>query len=101
MAHYVSCVMCHVSHVTCPKKFENFFLLLLILKKIGQSGGASRWRVCYPQGLPRQVFYSLGKTWQKGGERGQKEKFMWVLSGSYIPMLILNYLVRLNFFYHQ
>ena len=24
---------------------------------IGQSGEASRWRVCYQQGLPRLVFY--------------------------------------------
>ena len=30
--------------------FENFF------KKIGQSGGASQWRVCYQRGLPRLVF---------------------------------------------
>ena len=27
--------------------------------KIGQSGGASRWRVCYQRGLPRLV---LGQT---------------------------------------
>ena len=25
-------------------------------QKIGQSGGASRWRVCYQRGLPRLVF---------------------------------------------
>ena len=25
-------------------------------EKIGQSGGASRWRVCYQRGLPRLVF---------------------------------------------
>ena len=25
------------------------------MKKIGQSGGASRWRVCYQRGLPRLV----------------------------------------------
>ena len=29
------------------------FLLLLLL--FGKSGGASRWRVCYQQGLPRLV----------------------------------------------
>ena len=45
--HYGSCVTCHVSPVTCP-----FFCL----KKIGLSGGASRWRVCYQRGLPRLVF---------------------------------------------
>ena len=38
--HYVSCVMCHVSRVTCQKKLYLFCLL----KKIGQSGGASQWR---------------------------------------------------------
>ena len=35
-------VMCHVSGVRC-----HFFF--------GQSGGASRWRVCYQQGLPRLI----------------------------------------------
>ena len=44
--HYVSHVTCHVSPVTCHVSF----------KKIGQSGGASRWRVCYQRGLPRLVF---------------------------------------------
>ena len=29
--------------------------LVHIHKKIGQSGGASRWRVCYQRGLPRLV----------------------------------------------
>ena len=29
--------------------------------KIRQSGGASRWRVCYQRGLPRLVFFTL---WQ-------------------------------------
>ena len=28
----------------------------MILKKIGRSGGASWWRVCYQRGLPRLVF---------------------------------------------
>ena len=28
---------------------------MLCKKKIGQSGGASRWRVCYQRGLPRLV----------------------------------------------
>ena len=27
-------------------------------KNMGQSGGASRWRVCYQRGLPRLVFMS-------------------------------------------
>ena len=28
-------------------------------KNIGQSGGASRWRVCYQRGLPRLVYSHL------------------------------------------
>ena len=53
----LSHVTCHVSPVTC-----NFFLPW---KKLGQSGGASRLRVCYQRGLPRLVlgllfFCSLG-----------------------------------------
>ena len=47
--HHPLCVMCHMSHV---KKNSNFFF---ILNKIGQSGGAGRWRVCYQRGLPRLV----------------------------------------------
>ena len=34
------CVTCHISHVTC----------------LGQSVGASQWRVCYQRGLPRLVW---------------------------------------------
>ena len=37
-----------MSHVTCHLSF-------FYVKKIGQSGGASRWRVCYQRGLPRLV----------------------------------------------
>ena len=59
----MSCVTCQLSHVTrhlstvsCKKKriFSSF-----ILKKIGQSGGSGRWRVCYQRGLPRLVFFKL------------------------------------------
>ena len=54
---HVSHVTCHLSRVTCRMSF--FFLFsssfFLILKKIGQGGGASRWRVCYQRGLPRLV----------------------------------------------
>ena len=51
----MSRVMCHVSRVTChmSKKKLHFFFLR---KKNGQSGGASRWRVCYQRGLPRLVY---------------------------------------------
>ena len=45
---HVSCVMCHVSCVRCQ---VSHFLLLLFRK----SGGASWWRVCNQQGLPRLV----------------------------------------------
>ena len=74
---HVSRVMCHVSPVTCKK-----FLLFSYIKKerlppekIGQSGGASRWRVCYQRGLPRLVLKMfrelLPHTWLK---KQQKEK---------------------------
>ena len=47
---YVTCqvspVACHVSGVTCL-----FFCSLFF----GQSGEASRWRVCYQRGLPQLV----------------------------------------------
>ena len=44
--------MCHMSHVT-----RLFFLhVFFTLKQIGQSGGASRRRVCYQWGLPRLVY---------------------------------------------
>ena len=80
---HVSCVMCHVSHVTCHMSpvtchkspvachmsEKNFFFHFFILKKIyicpseqiGQSGGSSRWRVCYQWGLPYLV---LTLTWK-------------------------------------
>ena len=68
--HYVLCVTCHVSHVTCHMSrvtchvshvkntfFYNFFKKKnYTTKNIGQSGGASRWRVCYQRGLPRLVW---------------------------------------------
>ena len=63
--------MCHVSHVTRQILQTIFFIkknknqnqnlyfkklqILFILKKIGQSGGANRWRFCYQRGLPRLV----------------------------------------------
>ena len=67
--HYVSrvrChvlpVMCHVLRVTCQQFFFTFFFYKkkLSFKKIGQSGGASRWRVCYQRGLPRLVLAYFG-----------------------------------------
>ena len=60
----MSCVMCHVSHVT-----GNFFFLFFFL----QSGEAYWWRVCYQRGLPllvcvllsiQQAFAKLGAALQ-------------------------------------
>ena len=48
---HLSHVTCHVSHVTCQKYQKSFFSL----KKIEQSGGASRWRVRDQRDLPRLV----------------------------------------------
>ena len=56
---HVSHVTCHVSRVTCHLSHVIFLFYIYIFflrKKIGQSGGASRWRVCYQRGLPRLVF---------------------------------------------
>ena len=50
---HVSCVRCQVSHVMCHAWHFFFFFFR-------QSGGASRWRVCYQRGLPRLVLqYTL------------------------------------------
>ena len=63
--HYVSCVMCHSSHVMCHMSRVtchvlrvtcNMYFFFVSWKKIRQSGWASRWRVCFQQGLPRLVF---------------------------------------------
>ena len=57
---HVSRVTCHLSPVTCHMS-KIFFLTFSLLKKnyttrnIGQSGGASQWRVCYQRGLTRLV----------------------------------------------
>ena len=61
--HYVSCVMCHVScfmfHVSSVTCFMSpvifIFFFFFSFKTIGQSGGASRRRVCFQRGLPRLV----------------------------------------------
>ena len=49
VTYHLSPVTCHVSRVTFHMSF------FYPEKKIGQSGEASRWRVCYQQGLPRLV----------------------------------------------
>ena len=58
---HVSPVTCHVSPVTSREKKITLFLLLkknyiYLSEKIGQNGGASRWRVCFHRGLPRLVY---------------------------------------------
>ena len=52
---HVSCVMCHVSHVTCHVSQVTHILFYFI--SFSQSCEASRWRVCYQQGLPHLVFH--------------------------------------------
>ena len=53
------CVMCHVSRVTCHMSPVTCHLFerkkYIFQKQIQQSGGASRWKVCYWRGLPRLV----------------------------------------------
>ena len=46
---HMSCVTYHVLRIRCQ---VSFFLK-------GQSGGASRWRVCYKQSLLCQVFNNV------------------------------------------
>ena len=61
----MSRVTCHVSRVTCQVsgvRWQVSFVrwcVLFCLFLILQSGGASRWRVCYQRGLPRLVFTDL------------------------------------------
>ena len=54
-----TCVMCHVSHITChmsPVTCHLYFFYFFYLKFFLQSVAASRWRVCYQQGIPH-LFY--------------------------------------------
>ena len=76
---HVSCVMGHMSCVTCPVSHVKIFFYIFYRKKkyitifffvqIGQSGGASRWRVCYHWGLPRLVFLCYSNIFFAGGSR--------------------------------
>ena len=45
---HISGVTCHVAGVMCQKICFLFF---------GQSGDASCWRVCYPPGLPHNIYF--------------------------------------------
>ena len=58
--HHVSHVTRQVSCVGCRMSCVIFLFLIYS----GQMGGASRWRVCYQQGLPRLV--SLHITFKCG-----------------------------------
>ena len=71
--YYVSCVKCQVPGVTChlsPVTSHMFFFIKKTKKqhyiypseKIGQSGGASRWRLCYQRGLPCLVLDSISEN---------------------------------------
>ena len=74
---HVSCVACHVSCVMCHLPCVPCFFCFFLCKKDFQSGGASRWRVCYQQGLPRLVFYIFRPRslplwrWLRPVERGE------------------------------
>ena len=58
--HLSPCVTCHVSHITCHMSHVTCHILSSSF--FGQSGKASRWRVCYQQGLPRLVSSLLPLT---------------------------------------
>ena len=49
---HMSCVRCEVWGVRC-----NFFFFFFLFFFLGQSVGASRWRVCYQRGQPHLFFY--------------------------------------------
>ena len=53
---HVSCVLFHVSRVMCHVSHVNYFYLFYYF---GQSGGGSRWRVCYQGSLHHLVFNQI------------------------------------------
>ena len=59
--HHVSHVTGHGTGVTCQVSR----VIICILSFFRQSGGASRWRVCYQRGLPRLV-YILASSLHRG-----------------------------------
>ena len=66
----MSAVRCHMSNVRCQvsgvkKNSSSFFFS-------GQSGAASRWRVCYQRGLPRLVLHLI-KTCTKYSKSGSSQ----------------------------
>ena len=69
--HHVLHVICHLSYITCHvspvTSHMSFFQknTFFLFKKNRQSGGTSRWRVCFQRGLPRLVF--LRSTFEAKG----------------------------------
>ena len=64
--YHASRVTFHMSPVTCnmsPVNVKKNYIKKKRkkLEKNGQSGGASRWRVCYQRGLPRLVYFVFDK----------------------------------------
>ena len=76
--------MCHMSHVEKKrkKKEEKNFAL----KKLGQSGGAGQWRVCYQRGLHRLFFFIIVTEFEtkRGSQVG------WTLHVLTLPLGKLN-----------
>ena len=50
-----------MSPITCLKKIT-LKKIYIFQKKVGQSGGASQWMVCYQLGLPRLDMFSFCST---------------------------------------
>ena len=105
---HMSPVMCHLSHVTCDLSHGIFFLYIKTKiyiyiyiyifypsEKIGQSGGASWWRVSYQRGLPRLVFFLKSMLWWL-----EKVSFQtaWVFPG-YWTYLIVRHWAHFRPFY--
>ena len=67
----MSCVTCHVSHVTCHMSRATCHVAHVMCHMSSvtchiyffwQSGEAYRWRVCFQRGLPRLVFKNIGNS---------------------------------------
>jgi hypothetical protein len=100
--HPTLCVTCHVSRVTCqmsPVKCHFFFFFFCTLTKIGQSGGATRRRVCYQRGLPRLVYTRYTRFTRYGPLRGPTSSTSGVIRPRYFCPLCkkANYAVAANF----
>ena len=86
----MSRVTCHVSRVTCQVsgvRWQVSFVrwcVLFCLFLILQSGGASRWRVCYQRGLPRLVFTDL-ESQQPGVSESVKLLGVQTILGALLP----------------